>query len=95
MLVQIRKITIRVLVFIAVAMSTAFFVNKFQNGNMDRVYTEMDEPKLPIVFCNFDGEPINMMRGYTHVMNTSLMRQGIIPLNENHGVDILVYDDTN
>lgn len=92
---NIIKIIIGIAVFIAVAVGTAFFVNKINNRNMDSVSIEMSRSKLPIVFCEYDDEVVNLMRGYTQPMSTSLMREGIVPLNENHGVDFLVYDDSS
>lgn len=83
----------RVLVFIAVAVSTAFFVNKLNNTNMDKVSTEMEDSKLPIVFCEYKDKEVNLMRGYTTPMGSKLMRDGVVPLNEKHGVNFLVYDD--
>ena len=92
---SVRRIIIRVLVFIAVAVGTAYLVNRIYNLKMDKVSTEMDESTLPIVFCEYKDMPVNLMRGYTQTMSTRLMRDGIIPLNENHGVDVLVYDDSD
>ncbi len=90
----LRTIIIRVLVFAVVAVGTAFLVNKYSNKDMDKVSTEMEEARLPIVFCEYNGAPVNLMRGYTQVMNTRLMRDGIVPMDENHSVVILVYDDS-
>lgn len=94
MLKLIRGILVRVVVFIAVAVGTAILVNKINNMNMDKVSAEMEDSRLPIVFCEYNGKAVNLMKGYTQTMSTRLMRDGIIPLNENHGVDILVYDDS-
>lgn len=89
---MIKKIILRVIVFIVVAVSTAFFVNKLNNADYKYAAREMDEPKLPLVYCEFDGRVINRMQGYTMTMSTSLMRECIVPLNEEGGIDILVKD---
>lgn len=90
---NITGITIKVLVFIAVAVGTAFLVNRLNNANYDSATKEMTESVLPIVFCQYRDEPVNLMRGYSQVMSTKLMRDGIIPMSESNGVDVLVYDD--
>lgn len=89
---MIKKIIIRAIVFIVVAVSTAFFVNKFNNAGYKYASREMDEPMLPLVYCEFDGKVINMMQGYTMTMSTSLMRDCIVPLDDEGGVKILVKD---
>lgn len=78
--------------FIAVTVCTALLVNKINNINLESVSREMDEPVLPIVYCEFEDKVVNRMSGYTQVMSTSLMRDTIVPLNDKHGVNILVND---
>ena len=90
---MIRKIIIRAIVFIAVAISSAFFFNKLNNLGIDKISKEMDEPTLPIVYCELGDKMVNRMFGYTQVMSTSLMRDSIIPLNEDYGVNLFVRDD--
>ena len=85
-----KRFLLRVLVFIAVAVGTAFLVNKLNNAGLDRVSKELDEPTLPYVYLEFDGKVINRTCGYTQTMSTSLMREGIVPLNSSHGVTALV-----
>ena len=88
-----KKIILRVIVFILTATVTAFLVNKLNNLGLNKLSKEMSEPTLPIVYCEIDGEVVNRMFGYTQVMSTSLMRDGVVPLNENHGVNLLVDDE--
>ena len=88
-----KKIILRVIVFILTATVTAFLVNKLNNLGLNKISKEMSEPTLPIVYCEIDGEVVNRMFGYTQVMSTSLMRDGVVPLNENHGVNLLVDDE--
>ncbi len=89
---MIRKIIIRVIVFIAVATGTAFLVNKLNNLGLDAVSREVEEPTLPVVYCKLGERTVNMMYGYTQVMSTSLMRDGIIPVNDEYGVTVQVVD---
>lgn len=88
-----KNIILRVMVFLVVATVTAFFVNKLNNQGLDKVSKEMGEPTLPIVYCQLEGDVINRMFGYTHTVSTSLMRDGIVPLNNQHGVELLVNDE--
>lgn len=90
---MIRKIIVRVLVFLLVATGTALFMNKMNNAKLEEATREMDDSELPLVYCEFEGKIINRMNGYTQIMATSLMRDGIVPLNGEYGVNILV-DDT-
>ena len=85
-----KRFLIKAFVFIAVAVGTAFLVNQFNNRGLDRVSSELDEPTLPYVYLEFEGKVINRTCGYTQTMSTSLMRDGIVPLNSNHGVTVLV-----
>lgn len=88
-----KRFLIKAFVFIAVAVGTAFLVNKFNNRGLDRVSKELDEPTLPYVYLEFEGKVINRTWGYTQTMSTSLMRDGVVPLNSNHGVTLLVDDE--
>ena len=89
---MIRKIIIRVIVFLAVATGSALLINKVNNMGLDSVSREVDEPSLPVVYCKLGERTVNMMYGYTQVMSTSLMRDGIIPVNDDYGVNVLVAD---
>lgn len=89
---KIIKIIIKVLVFITVMFTTAFFVNKLNNVNADKISMEMEAPTLPLVYCYYEDTQINRMQGYTQVMSTCLMRDGIVPIDEQRGVNLLVDD---
>lgn len=80
------------LVFLLVATGTALFINKTNNAKLEEATREMDDSELPVVYCEFEGKITNRMIGYTQTMATSLMRDGIVPLNEEYGVNILVDD---
>lgn len=88
-----KRFLLKALVFIAVAVSTAFLVNKLNNAGLSHASKELDEPTLPYVYVQFDGKVINRTCGYTQTMSTSLMRDGIVPLNDNRGVTVLVDDE--
>lgn len=89
---MIKKIITKVLVFIIVAAGTAFLINKLNNSKLADATREMDDPQLPLVYCQFEGQIVNQMFGYTQTMSTGLMRDGIVPLNQDYGVNILVED---
>lgn len=89
---MIKKIITKVLVFIVVAAGTAFLINEFNNAKLESATREMEDPQLPLVYCEFEGKIINQMFGYTQVMSTGLMRDGVVPLNSEYGLNILVED---
>jgi hypothetical protein len=90
---MIRKIILRVLLFIVFAAGSAFVVDKINNIGVNSVSREMEQSTLPMVYCYMDDKIINPMYGYTQVMSTSLMRDSVVPLGENHSVQVLV-DET-
>ncbi len=90
---MIKKNIIKVVVFLVVAITTAFLVNKLNNVNLESVSREMEEAVLPIAYCEFENQMINKMQGYTQVMSTTLMRESVVPLNDDYGVNILLDDD--
>ena len=51
-----KRFLIKAFVFIAVAVGTAFLVNQFNNRGLDRVSSELDEPTLPYVYLEFEGD---------------------------------------
>ena len=83
---------LKVVVFIAVAVGTALFVNKLNNMGLSEASHEMDEPSLPVVYAKVGDDTLNRMQGYRCEMKTGLMRDCIIPLNENHGVTLALED---
>lgn len=89
---MMKKVVARVLVFLVVACSTAFVINKINNAKLDEASRELEDSVLPLVYCEFEGTIINRMYGYTQTMATGLMRDGIVPLNGEHGVNVLVDD---
>ena len=89
---MIKKIIIKVVVFLLVMTGTIFLVNKLNNLKLDAVSRELEEAKLPIVYCQYEGKQLNMMQGYTQVMSTRLMRDGIVPVNSQYCVELLVED---
>lgn len=90
-----KQLWLKVLVFIGVAVGTAFLVNQLNNSGFSSVSRELAEPTLPVVYMELDGNATNRTFGYTQVMSTSLMREGIVPLNEKHGVKLLVEDNSD
>lgn len=89
---MMKKIVARVLVFLVVACGTAFLINRINNAKLDEASREMEDSVLPLVYCEFEGTIINQMCGYRQTMATGLMRDGIVPLDGEHGVSVLVDD---
>ena len=73
---------------------TAVLVNKISNWKLNGVSREMEEPTLPVAYCDFNGQVINRMSGYKQAMATGRMRDAVIPLSEDYCVDLLL-DDAN
>lgn len=90
---MIKKTILRVLVFLVVMTGTAVLVNKISNLKINSVSRELEEPTLPVAYCDFDGQVINRMCGYTHTMATGRMRDAVVPLSEDFSVDLLLDDD--
>lgn len=91
---MIKKIILKVLVFLTVMTGTAVLVNKISNLKLSNVSREMEEPELPVVYFDLEGTIINRVFGYTQPMATSRMRDAVIPLTEEFGVDVLVDDES-
>ncbi len=89
---KFRINVLKVVVFIAIAMGTALFVNKLNNTGLSVASSETAEPVLPTAYCRAGGKTVNMMYGYTQVMNTSFMRKGIVPVTEDQTVNLFVSD---
>lgn len=92
---MIRKIILKLIVFVLVAGTSAFLINKINNRGIEDVSRELEEANLPTVYCEYKDIVINQMHGYTQTMATGLMRENVIPMNEEYGVDILVDDDSS
>ena len=92
---MVRKIILKVIVFIAVATGSAFMVDKINNIYVNKVSKELEQSTLPQVYGYLDNKIVNSMQGYTQVMSTSLMRDSVLPLNDTHGVEVLVDDRTS
>lgn len=90
---MIRKTILRVLVFLVVMTGTAVLVNKISNLKLNSVSREMEEPTLPVAYCDYDGQVINRMYGYTQPMATGRMRDAVVPLSQDFSVDLLLDDD--
>jgi hypothetical protein len=87
---MIRKIILKAILFIVFAAGSAFVIDNINNMGVNSVSREMEQSTLPVVYSYMDDKMINPMYGYTQVMSTSLMRDSVIPLGENHSVQILV-----
>ena len=91
----LRSRLLKVVVFIAVAVGTALFVNHLNNAGYEKATQEMNEATLPLVFCSVDGTVVNRLVGYTQTMNTGLMRESVVPINKDYGVDLLLSDESD
>lgn len=89
---MLQKIILKALVAIIFFCASLFVVDKLNNQGYLDVSMELNEPELPVVYCSYQGTMLNCLAGYKQVMDTKLMRDSIVPLNEEGGVEILVDD---
>lgn len=95
---MVKKIILKVIVFLLVATGSAFVVDKINNINKNKVSRELEQSTMPTVYFYLDNKIVNSVRGYTQVMSTSLMRDSVIPLSDERSVQVLVDErqgDTN
>ena len=83
---------LKVVVFIAIAVGTALFVNKLNNRGIERASAETSEATLPLAFCEAGGKQVNRMSAYTQVMSTEFMRRGLVPVTDEKTLTFVVAD---
>lgn len=83
----ILKLTAFVSVFIISLVVIGFYMNK---GNTDMT-APMSSATLPTVAIAAEGMEINLMRGYTDVMEPAGMREGITVIGQQRQVDAVIH----
>ena len=89
------KIVIRTVLFIAIFIGTALIVNSISNRGSRAAYVELRGTTLPVVFTCQDGEILSPMPAYKQEMNTSLIRDAIIPLYGDDRTVTVYLDERN
>ena len=72
-----RRMIILTLIFVA-AVAAVFFVTRKKEE--EAVYTVMEGATLPLVSMEFEGSPVNTLRGYVKEMDIPSMRDTITPV---------------
>lgn len=88
-----KKIMIKAVVLIVIFSVTVLIVDKINNNGYDNVSAEVDAPVLPVIYTEYADMTINRLSGYTQDIDTSLMRESIIPVDDNKQIRILIKDD--
>lgn len=73
-----KKILILAGIFLA-AVGVFWFMNR-EAKPAETVYAVMERATLPVVYFDFEGQPVNLQRGYTGEMNTDYLRDVLTPL---------------
>ncbi len=85
-----KKILIKIGVFVAVFIVTSIVSNRFMNQNRDNMTTEMAAPSLPLVSMELEGISYNQLFGYTKPSDVAFQRDTITILGENRDADFTV-----
>ena len=74
------KILIRTVLFLVIFTGTVLIMNTISNRGSRAAYVELRGTTLPVVFTCIDGEILSPVPAYKKEMNTSLIRDAVIPL---------------
>lgn len=85
-----KRIIIKVAVFLAVFLLTLVIAGKIMNKGHDNMTMEMADASLPVLSMERDGVLYNELHGYTVPMQVSAMRDTITVLGENRNLSALV-----
>lgn len=73
-----KKILILAGIFL-MAVGVFWFMNR-ESPSAGTVYAVMERATLPVVFFDFEGQEVNLQRGYTGEMDTDYLRDVLTPL---------------
>lgn len=76
----VLKIIFRVVLFLAVFSGTALIVNAVSNRGSSEAGVELTGTTLPVAFTCVDGKLLSPLPAYLTEMDSSLIRDGVIPL---------------
>ena len=85
-----KKIVIKLSVFLAVFIVSLIVMGKLINKGHDNMTMEMAAASLPIVSMERDGVRYNELHGYTEVMDVSSIRDTVTVLGENRNLSTVV-----
>ncbi|MCI8513359.1 MAG: hypothetical protein HFI93_01830 [Lachnospiraceae bacterium] len=85
---MMKKVLILAGIFLA-AISMFWFMNR-EAGPTEAVYAVMDSATLPVVSFDFEGQRINLLRGYTRAMDTNYLRDMLTPLSADRRLPLTI-----
>ncbi|MCI8464792.1 MAG: hypothetical protein HFI63_02865 [Lachnospiraceae bacterium] len=83
-----RRIVILAFVFVAAVAAVFFLTRKTEE---ETVYTTMGGATLPLVSMEFEGSPVNTLRGYVEEMHIPSMRDTITPVPGNRKLPFTIH----
>ena len=85
-----KKIAIKIGVLSAVFVLTVFLTALLMNSESTDNIGELDEPVLPVVMAEIDGNLVNPMFGYRQQMQVDFCRESLTPVDTTRKVKIAV-----
>ncbi|MDE6015428.1 MAG: hypothetical protein K2H41_07020 [Acetatifactor sp.] len=83
-----KKILIKLTVFLAVFLATLAVAGKVMNKGHNNMTMEMADASLPVMMMNRDGVYYNELHGYTTAMDTAFERDTITVLGESRNLSV-------
>ena len=85
-----KKIAIKIGVLSAVFVLTVFLTALLMNSENTDNMGELDEPTLPVIMAEIDGNLVNPMFGYRQQLQVDFSREGLTPIDTTRKVKIAV-----
>ena len=85
-----KKIAIKIGVLSAVFVLTVFLTALLMNSENTDNMGDLDEPVLPVIMAEIDGNLVNPMFGYRQQMQVDFCREGLTPVDTTRKVKIAI-----
>lgn len=73
-----------------------YFISAYRTSEQgDAVYSSMDEPRLPVVYTEFEGKEINCLHGYAHDMGNRAAGEVISILSSDRNLNLHIHEFEN
>lgn len=90
-----KKTVLRIVILFLIYIGGIFFFGMFMNQERAENTKEMENPTMPVLCIDYNGEKINRMFGYTQEMNQETLRDGLIPLTTSRDISVSINDYGN
>ncbi len=90
-----RGIIIKAILFVAIFVTTAFFVNKLYYRGYENENYQKTNTSLPVLYVRHNDEIINRMLAYRTKIDTSLDRSVVTTVGEDKKMSILLPNDSD